>query len=326
MLVRITFDVGGTTIRMGSFRGAQLVMKKHRETPNCWNMPLATADQIRQALFEELRQLVESIVDEGHPETVGVAFPGPITPQGLVLAAPTIWGDRDTAPYPLRAKLQTIWPKSRLIVMNDVTAAGYYHAQRYQDFLIVTVSSGIGSKLFLGGRPILGPNGDAGEIGHITVDYTMSAPLCECGGRGHLAALACGRAPFRHAMKDHSEMINVDGRGSDAIREFNEQLLDGLRRADETALSVVANMARPLGHVLALIQATVGIKTFIIMGGFAVAAGEIYRQLVVAAAQAASQCSDWNEMVKLDDDNESSLKGALIPCLEAKTTEADEIF
>ena len=80
-------------------------------------------------------------------------------------------------------------------LLNDVSAASWHFAVRLtaERFGVVTVSSGIGFKIFdrrLGACV----NDDAGEIGHLVIDESAGARRCECGERGHLAAFASGRA------------------------------------------------------------------------------------------------------------------------------------
>src|ERR1700750_2414313 len=98
------------------------------------------------------------------PRAVGVAFPGPVGADGRVLAAPTIWGDRGCAPFAVGAALAPHWAGAPVHVLNDVSAAGYRHLRAPdEDFCIVTVSSGIGNKVFIRGRPVTGAAGRGGE-------------------------------------------------------------------------------------------------------------------------------------------------------------------
>lgn len=65
------------------------------------------------------------------------------------------------------------------------------------DFLYITVSTGIGGGIVSGGRLVHGPDGTAGEVGHLPVE--LAGPVCGCGGTGHLEAVASGVALARDA-------------------------------------------------------------------------------------------------------------------------------
>ena len=58
------------------------------------------------------------------------------------------------------------------------------------DLVYLTISTGVGGAALSGGRPVVGPDLVAGELGHMTVD--MDGPLCGCGGVGHVEAFASG--------------------------------------------------------------------------------------------------------------------------------------
>jgi len=307
----IAFDVGGTSIRAGLFTDHELVAVLETATPNCWTMPESSASEIRDALLQKLQQMAEDLRGTNGVPVMAVAFPGPVSSDGLVHSAPTIWGDRDRTPYPLQDVLTALWPSSQVTILNDVTAAGWHYAQAYRDFLIVTVSSGIGSKLFLNGLPVLGSAGAAGEIGHVTVDPRPDALRCDCGGRGHLAALASGRSGYRRVRTEQAMPPAASLRSTDDIRSYNADLLNRVHAGDAEAVARLAEVASPLGRALALVQAVTDTRVLLIMGGFALAAGEVYRQMVVRAAAAAGiEGRDWNDMIRLATDSHAALHGA----------------
>lgn len=64
-------------------------------------------------------------------------------------------------------------------------------ARGCRDFIYVTVSTGLGGALYLDGRLLLGPDGTAGEIGHVCL-IADGGPPCGCGGSGHLEAIVSG--------------------------------------------------------------------------------------------------------------------------------------
>ena len=79
-------------------------------------------------------------------------------------------------------------------------AEGRFGAARgLTDYVYMTVSTGIGGAVVSGGRLMRGPDGVAGELGHLTID--MNGPLCGCGARGHLEALASGTGIARAARE-----------------------------------------------------------------------------------------------------------------------------
>ncbi len=301
----LVFDIGGTKTRAGLFDGARSVLVRSvtAATPNHLDFPDRSFDQLRSELLNLMEQLGAELAEPRGVEQVSVAFAGPVDEAGNVMAAPTVWGTRLDRPYWLARDLRERWPGARVAVMNDVTAAGYrYLTASSEDYCIVTVSSGIGQKVFLGGKPEVGRRGHGGELGHLRVDDSLEAPLCECGGRGHLGALASGRGVLQQARLEigRPELTSAE-------------LVAAFRHEERWAVEVIRRGAAPLGLALAAMHLAVGLNRFILYGGFALALGEPYRALVANAA--AGRCwdgsRDWSAWVELGvNDDQSGLIGA----------------
>ena len=319
----LAFDVGGTNVRAGLYCPASNTLNsvKRVNTPNHITLPEASSIEILGQLFKTISSLGFSILQDTQPKTVVFSFPGPVDHHGYALAAPTICGDRWHEPVNLKESLREIWPFSTILVINDVTAAGYRYINGPNDDLcIITISSGIGSKLFVNGRALIGPNGRGGEIGHVRVDLSPDALVCECGGIGHLGALASGRSSAyqAHRLFDDGPEAFISSAlghrlGGDVNRITNELIVQFNQQGDAWARKLVQKMAQPLGQMLASLHLATGIDRFVIIGGFALALGETYRRdLVHASAACAWGCAgDWDSMIELGvaDDN-SGLIGA----------------
>jgi predicted NBD/HSP70 family sugar kinase len=308
-MATLVFDIGGTRTRVGLYdsRHSKIIRSASAATPNHLDLPELSFEGLRDGLLSLMRRLGDELVEQPAVREVDVAFAGPIDPAGNVLAAPTLWGARLTSPYPLGQDIARCWPNARVRILNDVTAAGYrYLRSSGDDFCIVTVSSGIGNKVFANGRPLVGRNGLGGELGHLRVDDSEGAPICECGGRGHLGAVSSGRAVLAYARKHAPQGSCIEGLTSG-------DLVAAFRREEPWAMRIVERGAGPLGWALAAMHLGLGIERFVLVGGFALALGDVYRQLVAGAANA--RCWDapggWDSRVELGvNDDLSGLIGA----------------
>lgn len=225
-----------------------------------------------------------------------------------MLTAPTIWGQADDKPVQILSDLRLLWPRRKVRILNDVSAAGYYYLRHpAEDLCVVTVSSGIGHKVFVNGTPIVGNGGRGGEIGHLRIGFSSDAPLCECGERGHLAAVSSGRASqwqaARLAIEKPAE-FSQSALASDKLpisSISNEKIAKAFREGDRWTATLIDRMAKPLGQVLAGIHLTVGVERFVIVGGFATALGDGYRKLLVNSAAASTWHlgTDWSSIIEL---------------------------
>lgn len=114
------------------------------------------------------------------------------------------------------------------------------------DFALVTVGAGIGCGLVVGGRVVSGAFGVAGEIGHLSLD--PAGPLCHCGNRGCVEAIAADAAIVRDvraltgvAVADAAEALALARRGEPGARQVFARAGDAIGRA----IGSVVNLLGP---------------------------------------------------------------------------------
>ncbi len=127
------------------------------------------------------------------PIAVGIAAPGPLDPAtGTLIDPPNLRGDWWGFPLAptIGEALGLPWAIGKDTNVNILGERDFGAGEGSDDLVYLTISTGIGGAAISGGQPIVGPDGVAGELGHMTVD--MDGPTCGCGGVGHLEALASG--------------------------------------------------------------------------------------------------------------------------------------
>jgi glucokinase len=131
---------------------------------------------------------------------IGIGVAGQVEPvTGAVVFAPNLdWRD-----VPLRADVEKACAVPAAVT-NDVRAALWGEwlfgsGRGAEDLLCIFIGTGIGGGIVSGGKVLKGCSNTAGEIGHITVD--LHGPLCTCGNRGCMEALAGGWALARRARE-----------------------------------------------------------------------------------------------------------------------------
>jgi glucokinase-like ROK family protein len=134
-------------------------------------------------------------------QAIGIGVPGPVVAEAGAVGAPPIMPGWDG--YPIRSHLEDLWglPVS---LGNDAEfgALGEWAAgagRGIRNLVYIKVGSGVGAGLLLEGKIYRGTTGCAGEIGHVTI--REGGPLCTCGNRGCLEAVAGGWAIARTARE-----------------------------------------------------------------------------------------------------------------------------
>ncbi len=193
-------DVGGTQLRAALF-------PTHQTSP----LHIARISTQGEGIspLDRLLDLMASIWPSfGRVVALAVAAPGPTDPyEGIVLEAPNIPGWKNLA---LKKHLEERF-KIPAAVGNDanVAALGEWRfgaGRGNNDLIYITVSTGIGGGVITDGKLLLGTRGLAAEMGHITV--MPDGPLCGCGQRGHLEALASGPAIVRWVKEQLAQGIS----------------------------------------------------------------------------------------------------------------------
>jgi glucokinase len=139
--------------------------------------------------------------------------PGDLDGIGVAAAGPMVWPSGEVSPlnmpawrgFPLRKRLVEEFDAERVLIHNDavgVTVGEHWRGagSGTANLLGMTVSTGVGGGLILGGRLFHGASGNAGHVGHVVVE--RDGPVCACGGRGCLEAIASGPNTVRHALDD----------------------------------------------------------------------------------------------------------------------------
>lgn len=193
----VGIDIGGTKTLSAVVDPAGRVLARHRiETPQTGpGAVVAALAAGAEAVVAAAGLRSEDLLG------MGVGAPGPLDPAtGVVFEPPNLEGWRNV---PLAALLQDA-TSLRVFVENDANAAALGEAwvgagAGVRDLIYITVSTGIGGGLILNGELYHGVSGTAGEIGHMTVE--PDGPVCTCGRRGHLEAVASGQAIARMAQE-----------------------------------------------------------------------------------------------------------------------------
>jgi glucokinase len=208
-----------------------------------------------QQLLDVAREVMSDI--EGI-ESIGVGMPGVLDPDaGVTLFIPNIPGNWDGVQV---TEAMTRAVGTRCLLINDARAFalaehGLGAGRGTTSMLGITLGTGVGGGLILGGQLHLGHKGTAGEFGHQTI--VPDGPPCGCGNRGCLETFARADAIARAS-------------GSPSV----EAAVDAARAGDARAQEAFRDAGRYLGIGAANVVVLVGVDRIVIGGGVA-AAGDM---------------------------------------------------
>jgi len=261
-------DLGASSIDVAlADLGGELVA--HRGTP-------ADIKDGPRSVLGRAKELLSGLLgDQGSGPrevlAIGVGVPGPVEHASGLLNSPPLMPGWDR--FPIRDAFADEYV-APVFVDNDVNvmALGEHRGgvgKGVDNVLFVKIGTGIGGGIIADGRLYRGTQGCAGDIGHICAD--PDGPVCQCGNRGCLEAMAAAPAIAAKAERCAREGLSpalkelLDRRGELGARDVGEAA--GL--GDFHALEIIKESGRLVGRVLATLVSTLNPSLIIIGGGVA---------------------------------------------------------
>ena len=239
-------DVGGTRIAAGLVeRKGRIVKDAKLLTPKTG--PFAVVDTILDLIDE-----VSSGIQDSELAGIGIGIPGQLDFQRQSIEFCT---NLPLAGVDMRSLVMSR-SKREVTLDNDGNLAAlgearYGAAKGARDFLMLTVGTGVGGGIFIGGELYRGSRGLGGEVGHIVVD--LDGPMCPCGGKGHLEAFL-GRPAIAAKGREAAETFKgreiLKAAGGNIEEVTAEAVLDAATAGDPVAREILLGCGDILGRSL----------------------------------------------------------------------------
>lgn len=275
-------DMGAThlTVLIANF-SAQVLAEKE--------IPFDIADGPK-ACIDQADRLLTELLNGANLElcrlaAIGLGVPGPIvTKAGMVLAPPLMPGwDR----FPIRDTLEKRWGCP--VSLNNDAELGVLGEWAYgagrgaQNLAYIKVGTGIGAGLFMDGQIYRGATGSAGEIGHMTIDE--NGPLCICGNRGCLEAMAGGKAIAAKAREAIANNKRTELAGLSPVEGITVmEIAKAAARGDLVAQEILAEAGDQLGVAIASLVNLFN-PDIVVVGGGVAQTGDLFLEPIRKAVQ-----------------------------------------
>lgn len=198
MSLTIGIDLGGTNTRAGLVTASGEIVGRARQPTRLHLGAEGVVDGIAECAAAAARDGGISLAEV---QGIGVGAPGPLDPfEGVIISPENLQCMHGVR---LKDRLEVLLGLG-VVVDNDANLAAYGEqwlgAGRGVDhFLCVTLGTGVGGGWISEGRVMHGFNGNAAEVGHITVDH--NGPRCPCGNFGCLEMYASATAMVRRTLE-----------------------------------------------------------------------------------------------------------------------------
>jgi len=266
---RIGIDLGGTKISfIDLYSPAEVICEKHIDTPH-------EKDAILKSVIEHVREMLASD-DEEEPAGIGIALAGQVNPM------------KQSVVFSPNLPFKTEFPIGKMVeeavqipvrIGNDANAAAvgekvFGAAVDMEDFIVLTLGTGIGSGVFADGKMLLGHRHAACEAGHMIID--PGGPPCGCGRAGCLEAFSSGSAIERDAEKAFGRPMSA------------KEVCEAAKTDDEKAVSILKEAGERLGEGIASLINIFNPEALFFTGSLANAPHPHYFEPAIETARKAS--------------------------------------
>ena len=239
----IGVDVGGTGIKAGVVTEEGKILKSCAIATNQKSHYTELMKDMADLIFKTLNEAKISIDDI---KSIGIGFPSSVDDKnGVVVYTANI--NLNNAPVVEELKKYINKP---VYIGNDANCAalGEYFAlndDSIENFVAVTLGTGVGGGIIINKKLYTGSNGSAGEIGHIRL--MMNGEKCSCGREGcwecYASATALIRDSKRAAINNPDSLLakNIEENGG---RSNGKLVFDTAKKGDKTAKEVIDNYIR----------------------------------------------------------------------------------
>lgn len=254
-------DIGGTTVKIGLFTIQGEMVEK-------WEITTRTDEGGKYILSDIAAsvedKLAEKKIEKSDVAGVGMGVPGPVKADGTVIKCVNLgWGIFNVEEE--LSKLLDLPVKAgndaNMAALGEMWQGG---GKGHKDIVMVTLGTGVGGGVILGGKILTGTKGAAGEIGHMTVEYDEEE-TCNCGTKGCLEQYASATGIVRLAKKQMVETSSLAKIGNLTAKD----VFDEAKAGDAYALQIVDRFARYLGVALGNVAQIIDPEAFVIGGGVA---------------------------------------------------------
>lgn len=270
-------DIGGTNTVFGivDARG-QVVASDSIKTQKHSNF-----DFYVEELHDAVMRLLRLNDAEDKIQGIGIGAPNANYYTGEIVNCVNLpWGDV----VPLAEKVSLAFGGIPVGITNDANAAAlgemtYGVARGMKDFIMITLGTGVGSGVVVNGQMVYGHDGNAGELGHLTVKRN-NGRICGCGRTGCLETY-CSATGVARTAREFIEIRNEDSvlRKLDIDSITSKDVYDAAVNGDKMAQDIFEYTGKILGEACADMVTFSSPQAIVFFGGLAKSGDVLMRPL-----------------------------------------------
>ena len=255
-------DIGGTTCKIGFFDMSGTVLEKWEIRTNTEN---GGASILNDVAAEVLGKIRERGIKKEDVQGIGLGVPGPVGNDGTVYKCVNLGWDIfnvETELYKKTGLLVKAGNDANVAALGEMWQGG---GKGHEDVVMITLGTGVGGGIIVGGRIVAGHHGAGGEIGHILLREDETE-VCGCGKKGHLEQYASATGIVRMAKeKLAGETRETKLKSIEPLTA--KDIFDAAKEGDAVALELTDKLCSILATAMSGISCVADPEIFVVGGG-----------------------------------------------------------
>lgn len=311
-------DIGGTACKLGLFDVSGNMLDK-------WEIQTDKSDcgkNVLKSVAKSLRmKMGEKTISDEELLGIGMGLPGTVDKEGFFDCPNLNWKH-----VAAQKEMQEIMGGIQVRALNDANAAALGEmwkgsARGYQDVVMVTIGTGVGGGIILGGNILEGSHGTAGEIGCMVVN-PQETEYFYAGPKGCLEQYASATGLVNMTRKVLSQ--KHDASILDSVQLITaKEIFEAYGLKDKVATEVVDTFFKILGQAMAKISYIVDPEIYVIGGGVSKAGQSLLDGIHKAYLKEASELCRKTEFVLASLGNDAGMYGAVYAVCHERTERED---
>lgn len=276
---QIGIDIGGTKIKIGLVADGFKLLK----TTNI-NFPTnKNSEKTVNLIVNHIRRLIDSIgISLEQIVSIGIATAGSVDEEkGLIVNAHNLGFHN----VPIVKMMQGHFKGKNIALINDADAATYAELKAGSLYginigVMITIGTGIGSGIVLGGEIFRGGQGQGTEFGHMTLQ--QEGPVCSCGNRGCVETLCSASWLVEQGMISMSKRLDsliFKRTGGDVKRVTGEIVIDSAKEGDACGKIIFRQYLDNLSSAVTSIANFLDPEVIVIGGGVSLVGDFLFNPL-----------------------------------------------
>ena len=298
-------DIGGTTCKIGFFDMSGTVLEKWEIRTNTEN---GGASILNDVAAEVLGKIRERGIKKEDVQGIGLGVPGPVGNDGTVYKCVNLGWDIfnvETELYKKTGLLVKAGNDANVAALGEMWQGG---GKGHEDVVMVTLGTGVGGGIIVGGRIVAGHHGAGGEIGHILLREDETE-VCGCGKKGHLEQYASATGIVRMAKeKLAGETRETKLKSIEPLTA--KDIFDAAKEGDAVALELTDKLCSILATAMSGISCVADPEIFVV-GGVSKAGNFLIEGIKKHFVEKAFHASEGTEIALATLGNDAGMYGCV---------------